>query len=891
MLSQDKRQFIYSANHEGLLEFNGSEWTLYPSPNETIIRSVRVIGETIFTGCYMEFGFWKRNASGRLEYTSLSRKIGKMLMDDEQFWNILDYDRWVVFQSLNRIYIYDTKNGTFKIIRSEPGILKVFKTASGIFYQPVNGGIFELENGKSIEKISGSLLKNLRVVNLFEENGGLLLVTHNGGFFRHANGNLLPTLSNAVASLGGTSVYSAIRLSDKSLAIGSVSNGLFVFAADGRLKYHLTQDKGLSNNTVLSLFEDKDRNLWMGLDNGIDCLNISSPIRSFTDNTGFLGTVYASLSHNGMLYVGTNQGLFCKPMSSGGDFRFIPGTKGQVWSLFAYQGSVFCGHDSGTFLVSGASASMIYSASGTWKFIPNPRNPDEIIQGNYYGMTLLQKSGNTWKFKDKIPGFAYSTRFFETKGDKIYVSHEYKGLFELSMNRDFSNVEKFRVFENPGKSKNAGLASFGGQVLYSSKEGIFKLDDSGNFVRDELYSGAFSNRDYTSGKMISDGSGRLWIFTKTGLAYFTQGKLSPNPQLHRIPIPSLLTKSMQGYENISAVGNSDYLVGTTDGYYILDPTNFRTNVYSVSITAAVSNKMNEASGETVIGEASQIPYKNNNLTFSFTVPEFDKYTIAEYSYQLDGLGDDWSAWSDRASVSFKNLPFGDYVFKVKAKTGSNLSRNVAEFRFTVERPWYFSWLAIGCYFVIFVFSGWFINRYYKQYYQKEQQKLIAENQRQHDMRELATSQELMRLKNEQLQIDVDSKNRELAASTMNLIKKNELLAQIKDDLKKSSDEGKNIKNVLSTINRNISEEDTWDLFKEAFNNADKDFLKTIKSVHPSLTPNDLRLCAYLRLNLSSKEIAPLLNISTRSVEIKRYRLRKKMDLPHEQGLVEYILAI
>ena len=74
-------------------------------------------------------------------------------------------------------------------------------------------------------------------------------------------------------------------------------------------------------------------------------------------------------------------------------------------------------------------------------------------------------------------------------------------------------------------------------------------------------------------------------------------------------------------------------------------------------------------------------------------------------------------------------------------------------------------------------------------------------------------------------------------------------------------------------------------------NTDKEFFKKIKSLHPALTSNDLRLCAYLRLNLTSKEIAPLLNISVRSVEIKRYRLRKKMDLTHEQGLVEYILAV
>ena len=73
--------------------------------------------------------------------------------------------------------------------------------------------------------------------------------------------------------------------------------------------------------------------------------------------------------------------------------------------------------------------------------------------------------------------------------------------------------------------------------------------------------------------------------------------------------------------------------------------------------------------------------------------------------------------------------------------------------------------------------------------------------------------------------------------------------------------------------------------------TDIDFLKKIKAAHPSLTSNDLRLCAYLRLNLSSNEGAPVLNISVRSVEIKRYRLRKKMELSHEQGLVEYILAV
>jgi AraC family transcriptional regulator, chitin signaling transcriptional activator len=151
---------------------------------------------------------------------------------------------------------------------------------------------------------------------------------------------------------------------------------------------------------------------------------------------------------------------------------------------------------------------------------------------------------------------------------------------------------------------------------------------------------------------------------------------------------------------------------------------------------------------------------------------------------------------------------------------------------------------------------------------------------------------LMKLTNEKLSQDVDSKNRELAVSTMSLNSKNELLSFIKEDLKKTAESGtSNVKSVISTINKNITEDDSWSVFKEAFDNADKDFLKRIKQVHTALTPNDLRLCAYLRLNLSSKEVAPLFNISVRSVEIKRYRLRKKMELTHEQGLVEYIMEV
>jgi DNA-binding CsgD family transcriptional regulator len=145
----------------------------------------------------------------------------------------------------------------------------------------------------------------------------------------------------------------------------------------------------------------------------------------------------------------------------------------------------------------------------------------------------------------------------------------------------------------------------------------------------------------------------------------------------------------------------------------------------------------------------------------------------------------------------------------------------------------------------------------------------------------------MKLKNEELLQNVGIKERELAVTTISLIKKNELLELIKQDLKKSELD----KSLISKINSTIKEDNSFEIFSEAYDKLDTDFLKKMKQLYPTLTPSDLKLCAYLRLNLSSKEIAPMLHISIRSVEIKRYRLRKKLNLPHDEGLVNYILNI
>ena len=591
MITQDKQQSLFFANNDGLLEYNGANWILYPSPNETIIRSVNAIEGKIYTGAYMEFGYWSRKANNELQYTSLSAKVKSKLIDDEQFWNILNYEQWIIFQSFNQIYIYDTKTEQFNIISENATILKAFVVNNAIYFHVISKGLYEIENGKSKLISNDSIFLNNKIINLFFINDELLVETEFIGFYKLNDGKLNKFQTEADAEISASSVYSSLLLSDGNFAIGTVSNGVFILTDKGKIKYHITQNNGLSNNTALSLFEDADKNLWIGLDNGINCVNLQSPIKSFSDDTGILGTVYSSIVFQDYLYVGTNQGLFYKKLKSEAAFQFINGTKGQVWSLFENDNTLFCGHNLGTFLIKNNEVQPIFTGSGTWKIEKIPNRDDLLLQGNYRGLSILKKSNNSWQFSHKIKGFEYSSKHFEiTNSLEVYISHEYKGVFRLQLNKELTQSKSFHTYDAPTKGKNSSLIKFNNTIYYAYKEGVYKLNEkTRKFNKDEVLSAVFEKDEYTSGKLIVDDSNRLWLFSKNYIHYFSLSKLSNQLKENVIPIPASLTNSMLGYENITQLYNSTYLIGTTDGYYTINLSDLTFRNYKLSITNIAIN--------------------------------------------------------------------------------------------------------------------------------------------------------------------------------------------------------------------------------------------------------------------------------------------------------------
>ncbi len=894
-ISQSEDKYIYLANNSGLLEFNGAKWRLYSSPNNTILRSVNAIGDKIYTGAYMEFGFWEKNIYGNLEYTSLSAKLKESLIE-EDFWSIIDFDKWILFQSLNRIYIYDTVDKSFRIIDSENRLPKAFKIDESIYFQKLNEGVFRIESGEPVLVSEDNVFKENILVDAFELDDKVLYLTQTKGFYYlDKDNNVHQWNVTTNPKITDLSVYSSLQLANGNLVLGTISNGIFELDKKGNVLLQIDQEEGLNNNTVLSMFEDVDNNLWLGLDNGVSVVNMNSPFSVYNDFGGKLGSVYTSVIFNNKLYLGTNQGLFYKEIGSNNDFKFITDTDGQVWCFKVHDNTLFCGHNKGTFIVEGDKADLIPGAMGTMAIKSIKGNEDKLIQGYYYGLNIIEKVNDTWKLRNKIVGFDPTTRFFDfTNDDSILVFHEYKGLFKLDINDDFTQVNSFKILESAPKALKAAISEYNGDLLYTSHQGIFKYNYKEDlFKKDEILSEKFLKDDeFISGKLVLESkTNTLWGFTDKSIIYFSPGKLNSTLQSTKIYVPASLRGNLTGFESVINLKEELYLFGTSRGYLILDKSKINTTNFKISINSIEKKALDDTKQFVPLNREVEFSSKENNLNFTFSVPEFNKFNQVTYQYQLEGYYDKWSNWSTDSEASFENLPYGrSYTFNVRAQIGNTLSTNTATYSFVIDRPWYLSNQSIVIYSFLFVALLLLVHSLYKRHYSKQKKKLIDQKQREFSLSQLKSEKEIMKLKNEKLQHEIDSKTRELSASTMSIVKKNEILNTIKGELSAIKDKEK-IKPVIKIINKNLSNTSDWKLFQEAFNNADSDFLKKIKELHPNLTPNDLRLCAYLRLNLSSKEIAPLLNISARSVEIKRYRLRKKMELAHEKSLVEYILEV
>ena len=590
-----------------------------------------------------------------------------------------------------------------------------------------------------------------------------------------------------------------------------------------------------------------------------------------------------------MLYLGTNQGLYKKKYPSNSNFSPVSGLEGQVWNLKQIDGKLFCGHDSGMFIIDNGKVKRIFDKIGTWDYRLLENNL--ILAGTYDGLHIIEKNGSNWKHKTKIQKFDISSRFFEVSKDKtILISHEYKGVFRIKLNIDNYQIDHTDLLID-GQSLYSSLSSLGNSIYFMSNEGFYYYDyENDQFLKNNQISKLIKGLSFLSGKMVNNNDKNLWLFGTNSIIKLEKNQFSNEFIVEKFPVSQSLRSGLIGFENIISLDNLSHLLGSSQGYIVLDQRITRkTPEINLSINSIIATNKDKNAIRLDLNLDEELSYNFNSLEFLISIPDYNNTNEIEFQHKLEGYNDEWSLWNNEAKIIFSNLDPGNYELFIRAQIGNDII-STKSYSFKIANPWYLSSLAYIFYGILIIALSLIINWGYTKYHKNQRDKIISANAKQLELIELKNKEEMMRLRNSNLQESVESKNRELAAATMATIKNNKFLQQIIDDLKSlnSIDE---INSVLVTIKRNLDKGDDWKFFEDAFNNADQNFLKNLKKLHPNLTRNDLKLCAYLRLNLSTKEIAPLFGISVRSVEIKRYRLRKKMNLNHTTTLTDHIVSI
>ncbi len=920
-IAQNKKGFMYFGNNDGLLEFDGKYWTLFPLPGKTIVRSILIKGDTIFAGGFEEMGYFLPDADGKLQFTNLSDLIPDYFRSFDEIWKIQATEQGIVFQSFRNLFVY--KNGKIKVI--EP-----FSSFGQSFM--VKGILYIVDRKRGLQKLTDRGLETLINDPLFQRTeircmlstakGELLVGTSTEGIFIQGSSGLQPWNSPVNGSLKLHELYTGITLSGDFYAFGTVQNGVYITDQHGVVFQHLNRSRGMQNNTVLSLFQDWHNNLWMGLDNGIDYAEINSPI-SLLDFNYNLEATYASIEYNGLLYAGTNQGLFFIKLpalrnSAEGDEKFtiVPGTEGQVWCLQIFDGELLCGHNTGCFIISNGKATKISSLSGYWTFIRHHDKSDTLIAGTYNGLSIFTRKSGHWAFSHEVKGFKESSRTILEQGNTVWMSHGYRGIFSIELNPDLTRAQNVRLYKSSnGLPENLpyNIHKIDQQFNVSTNDGLYRYDDMADrFYKDPKYTEIFKGLPYID-KITKDKWNNYWFFTNNQMGVIKEtreGKyvteLTPFFRINSLLLPS--------FEHIFIQDSNNVFIGSQQGLIHFsprfnrsrqqqsDPDYFR-DVRFVSGDSVLHIPVAELNGDKVSGPKPTLPYRFNEVSFQFTSPSYEYPGSIQFSYRLRGYEEEWSSWGAESFKEYTNLKEGDYTFEVKSKNIFGVESNAVIFPFHIRPPMHRSQLAMVFYILLlllfFVGNIVFVKRGIKKARLSEmlkRKKQLEEQAQAFREKSLMSEKEIIHLKNEALSTEMNHKNKELANATLNLVHKNKILTDIKEQFSllyhenEESERKHQISQLIRKINKEIKNEQYQKVFNSYFDEVHSDFVNRLKAAYPGLTPRELRLSAYLRMNLSSKEIAPLMNISVRGLEISRYRLRKKLNLDHTINLTDFIMS-
>lgn len=897
-IAQDERGIMYIGNNKGLLEFDGSRWELHELPTKNIVRAV-YIGEDgkIFVGSFEEFGYFERDSLDCLVYHSLKDEVKDFRFQNDEIWSIVPVQDEIVFQSFGSLFIYD--GHIVRGIRTKSLPLNLFQVGDTFYSQLINEGLSIFINDGFERLIDRKLLGDSDVMAGLPYDDGALLLTRNSGGFIYQHGKVVKWHTECDAELEKYTVNRAVMTKDSCYIIGTISNGVYAIDKKGRLLWKENTDSRLQNNTVLGLYCDADNNVWVALDEGIAYILNNSLVYYYEPPYRKIGMIYDVLVKEDEAYVASNQGVY---RMKSGKLELVPGLEEQAWYVKEWGNQILCGHNKGTFQIAGLQASLISDVRGAMcmREIYHEGHP-LLLQGTYTFLNLYKENASgVWSFLNSLGGFTHMVRGIEMdhRGN-IWVKHLRKGLFRLRISQDLKRVEDLKMYMELGdvKDGNFSLFKINGRVVFSNGKAFYTYED----MADSIISYEVMNEQLPELKGINDVShagGNMYWLVSGRMAYLVKCEMNVFQVEHRIPFS--LFEGLSIEERAAMVYNK----GSKSSYLCLNNAIARIDADSSLLYKSPVKRSLWVSGITVeaewtgkkkqlsVQEENKIEAEFSTVCFSLCYPVYNNYTY-KVRYKLEGLNDQWVDNERSLEKKYTRLPFGSYVFKAEVYDGNQILASTT-LPFVILRPWYLSYWAISGYVLAGLILLLLLQYIVYQSVKKKKDRVIEQQRIAHQTEIEQQEKKIIELEKEQLEADLRFKSKELSGVVMTNIAHQEFLNSLKEEIQQQKLSGqytrKNLDKLLALVNNNIvSDEENWNMFQANFDRIHENFFRNLKQQYPDLTSGDLRFCALLRLNLPTKEIAKLLNISIRGVDAARYRLRKKFNLSQEDSLTDFMI--
>ncbi|PTT14636.1 histidine kinase, partial [Flavobacterium sp. HMWF030] len=674
---QGKDDAMYFANNHYLLRYDGVMWEKYALPNKTIIRSIMIEGDKIYSGSYKEFGYWYRK-EGKMHYVSITKNLRLFdEKDNEEIWKIFKFNGSIYFQSFNDVFIYNGKH--IQKIKFPFLISYCFVVDNNVYVASVEKGLFKMSGSRIANPKGWNVLKKTVVHAIEKYEGKNYIFSQKRGIFIVEKEGLRAWNNPLNEILKAATINVAKFTKDHKLVIGTGNKGVFIYDFTTDTYKNIDRNNVLMNNSVLSIGFDKENDLWLGLDNGITHVEINSPISFFYDNSGILGSVYSVAAIDKGYLIASNHGIF---EFVSGKFNMLPNTQGQAWNISKIGTKYIIGHNDGTFCYENGALTKINNISGGWNLSKSIIN-NTYFQSTYSGVLVYDDISKLTQNKiigDLSKPIKYVA---QNKKNEIWAADNYRGLYRVVYDDNYK-TKKVENITQQSKIKN----DFGVKIFEFRNEILFLINNlwytynsiTNTLVENELFNSNFKN--ITDVVSIDEDH---FVVLQDGILYHIYAK--GNKFIWNI----IQEKYYKG-----TLINDNLRIFKTDNHYLLN-----LDDGFISLQRKYENKQNSNARIEAFNEGNLVlndtKIKYNTELKVNVISGIYGASRPNLFYKLDKSKE--YAQISNGQIILNNLSSGYHSVVVYKHDGASYEK-VSDFEFKVSEPWYFSFWMILLYLLI-----------------------------------------------------------------------------------------------------------------------------------------------------------------------------------------------